>query len=240
MIRLGVTGTDTGVGKTLVAVGLLAAARRRGLAVAAMKPVETGIANGEATDGTRLATAAGGLRTDTCPYEFAEPLAPLVAARRAATAVDLTVLDRAFARLTDRCDAMIVEGAGGLLVPLGAQVTYADLFRRWGLDVLVVAANRLGALNHTLLTVRAAETAGLVVRGVVLNTIEPEPPTLAQETNAATLTELLPGLRVFSWPWLGEPNESTLRETAERSGLAALMWDEALAPIPVGHSEPCT
>ncbi len=167
MIRLGVTGTDTGVGKTVIASALVALLRARGLRVAAMKPIETGVVPGAPSDAARLRTAAGGEDPpgDVCPISYAEPLAPLVAATRAGRPVDLSVLDAAFARLAAGRDAIIVEGAGGLRVPLTQQVSFAELFARWRLGVVIVAANRLGAINHVLLTVDAARAAQLPDRG---------------------------------------------------------------------------
>jgi dethiobiotin synthetase len=235
VIRVGVTGTDTGVGKTLVALALVGAARARGLRVAAMKPVETGVGTGP-TDGERLAQATGGVPSDVSPYRLSDPLAPLVAARRAGTMIDDAVLDRAFERLSRERDVVVVEGAGGLLVPLAPRVTSADLFARWGLEVVLVAANRLGALNHVLLTVHAANRAGLTVRCIVLNTLDSREPDLAQATNAATLAELLPDIPVLSWPWLREPSGASLGELAERSGLAAVLDDRA-SPLAAAHLE---
>ena len=231
MIRLGVTGTDTGVGKTVVAAVALAALRHRGLRVAAMKPVETGAVRGPG-DAVHLAAAAGGADPleAVCPVVFREPLAPAVAAGREGRPVELATLDRALARLSEHRDAVVVEGAGGLLVPLTARVSYADLFARWRLDVLIVAANRLGAINHVLLTVHAAWAAGLVVRGLVLNTLRPDLPDLAQRTNLDALRQLLPRIPVLLWPWMPEP----------RDFLAALVRPEtdellaALGPMPGG------
>jgi len=199
MIRLGVTGTDTGVGKTVIATALVGLLRGQGLRVAAMKPVETGVVPGVPSDAERLRAAAGDVDPlrDVCPVTFAEPLAPLVAAQRARRVVDLDALEIAFARLTRDRDAIVVEGAGGLLVPLTAQLSYADLFARWRLDVVIVAENRLGALNHTLLTVSAARSAGLRVRGVVLNSTGAREHDLAMETNLASLRELLPHVPVM-------------------------------------------
>jgi len=221
MIRLGVTGTDTGVGKTVIAVALLALLRRRGLRVAAMKPVETGVLPGAPSDAARLRAAAGGgdRLGDVCPVSYAEPLAPLVAAERARRPVDLEALDAAFGRLAARRDAVVVEGAGGLLVPLTEQVSYAELFARWGLGVFVVAGNRLGAINHVMLTVHAARAAELRIRGVVLNAATDATPDVAAETNAAALAQLLPGIPVLSWPWLQDLSDDALAERAERVGL---------------------
>ena len=225
MIRLGVTGTDTGVGKTVIACALVALLRRRGLSVAAMKPVETGVLPGATTDAARLSAAAGGGDPpgDVCPVSYAEPLAPLVAAERAGRAVDLHALDAAFARLTARRDAIVVEGAGGLRVPLTHQVSFAELFAGWRLAVVIVAANRLGAINHVMLTVHAARAVKLRMAGVVMNALTEAPPDAAAATNAATLAQLLPGIPVLSWPWVADLSTDVLAAHAARLGFGALI-----------------
>ncbi|HEY0779557.1 MAG TPA: dethiobiotin synthase [Gemmatirosa sp.] len=207
-LRLAVTGTDTGVGKTLVTCALIAALRARGLDVAAMKPVETGITPEDpATDAARLRAAAGARHDadDVCPVTYREPLAPLVAAERAGRPVELARLDAARARLEAAADALIVEGAGGLLVPFargtgGAVVDFAALAVRWALDLIVVAGDRLGVLNHALLTVREAERRGLRVRMVVLNAFASSAADVAATTNLATLRTLLPDVPVLPFP----------------------------------------
>jgi dethiobiotin synthetase len=227
MIRLGVTGTDTGVGKTMVAIILLKMLVRRKLRVAVLKPVETGVTpNDPRSDAVRLLHAAG--TNDPLelvrPLIIAEPLAPWVAASRAGTTVDLDALDRAFERLQAGREAIVVEGAGGLLVPLTRELAYDGLFARWQLEVVVVAGNRLGALNHTLLTVRAAHDAGLKVRGVVLNTLGPEPPRIAERTNLEALQELLSPIPVLPLPWLRHPDQDAyVLELAEENGLGVLL-----------------
>jgi dethiobiotin synthetase len=227
MIRLGVTGTDTGVGKTFVSVLLLKMLRRRGLSVGAMKPVETGVTPDDPrSDAVRLLRASGS--DDPVervrPLLIAEPLAPWVAASRAGSSVDVDALDRAFHSLQDGRDAVLVEGAGGLLVPLTRDLAFDGLFKRWELDVVVVAGNRLGTLNHTLLTVRAARDAGLRVLGVVLNTLRAEPPRIAERTNLEALQELLEPLPVLQLPWLRHPDDDAYAvEVAEEQGLGALI-----------------
>jgi dethiobiotin synthetase len=230
MIRLGVTGTDTGVGKTFVSVLLLKLLRRRGLSVAAMKPVETGVTPDDpGSDAMRLRDAAGsGDPIELVrPLLIPEPLAPFVAASRSGTVVDVELLDRAFQRLLEGRDAVLVEGAGGLLVPLTRDLAFDALFARWGLDVVVVAGNRLGTLNHTQLTVRAARDAGLRVRGVVLNTLRPEPPRIAERTNLEALQELLSPIAVVPLPWLRDRGDDYALEIAEENGLGALLSDDA-------------
>lgn len=234
--RLAVTGTDTGVGKTLVGCALVAAWRASGVAVAPMKPVETGVAERHAgTDAERLRRAAahaGGPLLppeDVCPAVYAEPLAPLVAAERAGRPVALGALDAARARLEAGAAraaggapaALLVEGAGGLLVPIardpagGAVVDLATLAARWGLDLVVVAGDRLGVLNHALLTVREAERRGLAVRAVVLNALRPAPADAAEATNLGVLRGLLPRVPVLAFPFVPPAEQGDPARLAE-------------------------
>lgn len=226
MIRLAVTGTDTGVGKTTVAVGLLSLMRQRGLRVAGMKPIETGVVHGDtSSDAELLRAAAGGedRPEDVCPVALAEPLAPEVAARRAGTTIDVAALDEAFANLAAGRDAIVVEGAGGLLVPITPSMAFDELFRRWRLELLIVAANRLGAINHTLLTVRAARAADLPVRGIVLNETYTARDDLAEATNLETLRVLLPGIPIYAFPFVARPlDRVALAAAAAGAGLGAL------------------
>jgi dethiobiotin synthetase len=170
-----VTGTDTGVGKTVVACALARAFRARGRRVAVLKPVETGV-HGEPEDAMRLRDAAADPAPldDICPYRFAAPLAPVVAARLEGRAVDVERLVALVARRAADADVLLVEGAGGLLVPLTEAVTYLDLAVRCRLPLLIVGANRLGTINHCALTARVAAAAGLMVRGFVLSQTTPE------------------------------------------------------------------
>jgi dethiobiotin synthetase len=226
MIRLGVTGTDTGVGKTVVTAALVALLRSRGVSVAAMKPVETGVRRGDpSSDAALLSAAAGGSDPldRVCPVVLPDPLAPWIAAERAGTPVDLDVLDRAFEALSRGREAIVVEGAGGLLVPLTRETRFDTLFRRWGLDLVVVAADRLGVLSHTLLTVEAAVRSGLPVRGVVLNA-GAAPGWGGHESNAGALRELLPGVVVTTFPPVNAPRDpSALLAAAAEARLDALI-----------------
>lgn len=236
MIRIGITGTDTGVGKTYVSTVLLTMLRRRGLSVAAMKPVETGVkADDPASDAMRLRDAAGA--DDPIervrPILLAEPLAPWVALNRSGGTVDLNALDTAFHALAEGRDAILVEGAGGLLVPLTRDLAYDGLFVGWGLDLIVVAGNRLGTINHTLLTVRAAHDAGLRVRGVVLNALGPEPGGIAERTNLEALAELLDPVPVLPFPWIRrDRTPDYAADIAEEQGFDTLLADR-VAPPPV-------
>lgn len=198
-----ITGTDTGVGKTLVTCGLAALLRESGYRVGVMKPAETGC---EERDGKPFPQDASCLKEASgceeplekiCPYCLSEPLAPSVAAERAGVKIDISHLQAVYNEISQKHDITLVEGAGGLLVPILPSYTYADLAKLFKLPSLVVAANRLGMINHLLLTLEHASCRGLPVVGYVLNHLESEP-SLAVETNAEALCSLT------SVPCLGE------------------------------------
>jgi dethiobiotin synthetase len=159
------------VGKTLVTCALARGLRARGVDVGVMKPAETGVGPDGPLDAIALREAAGvdDALDLVCPQQFALPAAPTVAAAHEGREVDLAVVDAAWSVLRSRHGTMLVEGAGGLLVPMAAGVGMADLAARLGLPVLVVGRGALGTINHTLLTLEAAERRGLEVRGVVLS-----------------------------------------------------------------------
>ena len=171
MRGLFVTGTDTGVGKTEVTCALVRGWRARGLDVGAMKPAQSGHDPGERSDAERLAEAAGGgdPMELVCPYSFGPPLAPGVAARLAGVSVSMARLLDAARALAARHAALVVEGAGGLMTPLGERETCADLAVALGLPALVVARAGLGTVNHAALTCEALRRRGVEVVAVVLN-----------------------------------------------------------------------
>ncbi len=220
-----VTGTDTGVGKTVVAAALAAWARRRGVEIGVMKPVATGGRPGRggcvSDDARTLARAARAadpwpLVTPVC---LEEPLAPWTAARRAHRVIRLAPILAAFRRLAGRHGWVIVEGVGGVLVPLSRRVTVLDLFARLQLPAVVVARPDLGTLNHTLLTLAALRRARVPVAGVLISHARPRPRSrharVAQRTNAALLPGLA-GVRLLGeWPYaprlLARPPERVAR-----------------------------
>jgi len=166
-----VTGTDTGVGKTVVACALARGLRRRGLDVGVMKPVETGVGSDGPLDARALQAAAGCGDTlgEICPVALPLAAAPSVAAAEAGICIEPSWLCEKFKALAARHAWMIVEGAGGLLVPLSSAATMADLAAALGLPLVVVARGRLGTINHTRLTLEAARVRGLPLAGVIVS-----------------------------------------------------------------------
>ncbi len=171
-------GTDTNVGKTYVGCLLARAIRRKGYRVGVYKPVASGfdpIAEIAESDPYRLWQAAGcpGSLELVCPQMFRAPLAPPAAARREGKRVNRTLLETGLAAWEPLCDVVLVEGVGGWFAPISDKDLVGDLARRFAYPVLIVAANRLGVINHTLLTVQAVERSGLKILGVVLNDLVP-------------------------------------------------------------------
>lgn len=185
-----VTGTGTDVGKTIVTAAVAAVAAARGERVAVLKPAQTGIAPGEPGDLAVVDRLMGGAVTTRELGRFPEPLAPLTAARRAGMDPVTPRAAVAAARELDRDhDLVLVEGAGGLLVRFTADGTLADVATGLGAAVLVVAAAGLGTLNHTELTTRALQAAGLACAGIVVGSL-PATPDLATTCNLTDLPEV--------------------------------------------------
>jgi dethiobiotin synthetase len=198
-----VTGTDTGVGKTVVAAAVCAALAARGERVAAFKPVVTGL-DDEPGDWPRdhelLAreASAGQSPADVAPLTFGPPVAPHFAAQQAGRAIEPLELAAAARAAAASADALICEGVGGLLVPLTPGYLIRDLALDLDMPLLVAARPGLGTINHTLLTLEAARAAGLEVAAVVI-TPWPDAPTGMERSNWETI-ESLGGARVCGLP----------------------------------------
>jgi dethiobiotin synthetase len=186
-----VTGTDTGVGKTLAAAALCLAERQAGRTVLYAKPVQTGLYPSEPGDAAFVAAAAG-VPVIEC-LRFPDPLAPAVAAERAGVAIDVDGLLADLTKAGDGFDRVVVEGAGGLLVPLWGDLTMADLADRLGAGLVVVTRPSLGTLNHTALTIEAARARGLPVDGLVVSGW-PATPDVTEQTNLDRLSAMAPVL----------------------------------------------
>jgi dethiobiotin synthetase len=198
-----VTGTDTGVGKTVVAAAVCAAMAARGERVAAFKPVVTGLDEepGEwPRDHELLAAAAsaGQSPADVAPLAFGPPVSPHYAAEEAGTLIEPRELAEAARRAAEHADALVCEGVGGLLVPLTPGYLIRDLALDLGLPLLVASRPGLGTINHTLLTLEAARAAGLAVAAVVI-TPWPADPSSVECSNRATI-ESLGHVRVCGLP----------------------------------------
>jgi dethiobiotin synthetase len=191
-----------------------------------MKPIETGVAADDVTrDGARLARAAADDRplSMVAPITLPHPLAPLAASRLSSFAIDLVALDLAVHAASEGADVLIVEGAGGLLVPVTERASFDTLFARWSLGLVVVAANRLGVINHVRLTCAAARRVGLPVRAVVLNHMTDHDADTSVAGNAQLIAEL-EGVPVIRVPWTRDADDlDAIAALAEETGLADLL-----------------
>jgi dethiobiotin synthetase len=214
-----VTGTDTGVGKTYVAAGLVRGLASDGLRVAVMKPVASGAqptSQGLTSDDALALQRASNVRfplASVNPYCFEPAISPHIAAKEAKVAIDIGLIVAKFEALAARADLVVVEGAGGWLAPISDHETLADVALALQTPVILVVGLRLGCLNHALLTQEAIRAHGAPFAGWIGNTIEPQMPRLAE--NLATLQSFLgqPPLAVVPY----QPTESVvLHDAAQR------------------------
>jgi dethiobiotin synthetase len=230
-LRLFVTGTDTGVGKTRMAAALCAAFVVAGRRVAGMKPVASGC--DWTPEGLRNADAlalhqAMNVRAsydEVNPYAFAPAIAPHIAAAEAHRTIDFELLDRCYERLCLQSEVTIVEGAGGWLAPLDQRRTFADLAARWQLDIILVVGMRLGCLNHALLTVESIHRRGRKLAGWIANGIDPgfERP----EENLRTLRDAIAAPCLGSFPYAPEAG---MDEITNKLASAIREWAPGAAP----------
>lgn len=191
-----ITGTDTEIGKTVIAGGLAAALKAAGVDVGVMKPIASGGIEHKgrivSEDALFLKSAA---QVDDAldlinPICLRHPLAPSVAAEIERVSIDLRQIDEAFAQLCQRHEFIVVEGVGGIAVPICEEMLVVDMAQRFQLPVLVVARPNLGTINHTVLTVEFARSYSLEICGIVLNASQEESKGLAEETNPKELERL--------------------------------------------------
>lgn len=222
-----VTGTDTGVGKTVVSAALALALTRDGKNVAVMKPIQTGTEQPGLTDLEFVEKALDVKFASeySCPYSFPLPLAPYTAAQSAGQEIVVDKIKNAFQALRSSHDMVIVEGAGGLLVPILEDYLMSDLASELSLPVLIVTRPDLGTLNHTLLTVESAKRRGLEVLGIVINNFPPSPGD-AERTNPGLLK------RMSGVPILGVyPSDLSLSVEQGRIGEIRRLAPSALSPV---------
>ncbi len=201
-----VTGTDTDAGKTHVACQLITQYSAQGLKVVGMKPVAAGceLVNGEWVNGdVQKLTAASNVKAPrelVNPYCFNEPIAPHLAANMAGIDIKIDKIKKAYQQLTNMADVVIVEGAGGFLVPLNEKESLADLAEALGLPIILVVGMKLGCINHSLLTAEAIKARGLTLHGWVANHIDPN--MAMRKENIETITEQLKLAPMFESSWL--------------------------------------
>ena len=218
-----VTGTDTGVGKTVVAAGLARFLRAQGLDVGVMKPVASGAV--ESAEGGRVSSDVVALMAAACcsdpvewvnPYCFIPPVAPALAAELEGVAVDLGRIGSCYERLSSRHELTVVEGAGGALTPVVGKFSVADLAQRLRIPALIVSRSGLGTINHTVMTVECLRSRGVECLGFFLNRF-PETPDLAERTNAGRISAITGVLHLGSIPDLEDPLGSGFSEHFLRS-----------------------
>ncbi len=191
-----ITGTDTSVGKTYVAVGIAVALKQRGVNTGVMKPAETGCSMraGRLVPKDALLLMKAARARDPLslvnPYRFRKPLAPSVAAELEIKKIDPKKIIGAYHALSKWHDFMIVEGAGGIMVPLTQQYLYLDLACELGLPVIVVARPGLGTINHTLLTLSALKERGIAISGIVINYAQDGKAGTAEKTSPAVIERM--------------------------------------------------
>jgi len=191
-----ITGTDTGVGKTFVAVGIASALQKQRVNVGVMKPVHTGC---KAKNGALIPQDSALLARSACvddpldlmtPYMFREPVAPYVAAIENDIEIDIDRIRESFKRLCGRHEYMIVEGIGGVLVPITQNFYVADLIKRLRLPAIVVTRPGLGTINHTILTINCLRERKIPIKGIIVNYSLKEKDTLAEKRGPETIGRL--------------------------------------------------
>jgi dethiobiotin synthetase len=222
-----ITGTDTGIGKTLVSAALLHAFASLGYRAVGMKPVAAGAEKIDGiwrNDDVLQLQAAANVAADPLwvnPYLLRVPVAPHIAADYQGVSIELPRIRDAFEHLAALADVVIVEGAGGFKVPLSATRDSADLAGYLGLPIILVVGMRMGCLNHALLTVEAIAARGLQLAGWVANRVDPE--MAAYEENLAALRMRLPCALLAEFPYSGQPDAKGLSALMAPIKLAALL-----------------
>jgi dethiobiotin synthetase len=228
-----ITGTDTGVGKTIISAALVKAVQFLGFRAVGMKPIETGC---QKTVESRQHTAYGNnflnpadgmfLRNMSgaeesldliTPVRFENPLAPLPASEREGIPVDMEKITNAFATFAHKYTVLIIEGVGGILVPITKDYFVLDMAKDFGLPVIVVTRPGLGMINHTLLTVNYALKEGLTVGGIIINYSRPAEGTIAEQTNPKVLATICPIPVLGIFPYLKNIGGDAIEEAAVKN-----------------------
>lgn len=230
-----ITGTDTGVGKTVVTAGLVLALKERGFNVGFMKPIATGcpVLDGEVVSpDVRFLREVTGIHDEmdlVCPYRLKAPAAPSIASRLEDTHIQLSYIVDQYFQLSLLHEIVIVEGVGGLMVPVNNNELVSDLVLQMGLELVIVARPTLGTINHTLLTCHTAKMLGIPLAGIVINGFGKERIGLPERTNPDEIEHFsnTPVLGIL--PWMRDLDEnagkapSLLAEFRERVNIQSLL-----------------
>ena len=230
-----ITGTDTGVGKTIVAGALILLIKHLGFTVCGMKPIETGCTKSKSkiqspkfkvkdkilipADGMFLKEIAemdDSIDVIT-PIRFEKPLAPLPASKIEGIPVDIKRIKKAYAELSKKYDVLMVEGIGGLLVPLKRNYFVLDLARDFGMPLIIVARTTLGTINHTLLTVRFAINQGINIAGIIFNYSQHPENTIAEKTSPEVIRQISPVPILGIFPYLQKMEKDTIEKATIKS-----------------------
>lgn len=233
-----VTGTDTGVGKTVVAGAIANWFKRRNRHVAVCKIAATGCElrrEGLVSEDAEFLAACAGARHPLdliAPQRYSEPLAPAIAAERARRPIDWFLINNSIRLMSRGSDLMIVEGVGGIMVPMDDKHTVLDVAVALKIPAVVVARPALGTINHTLLTVNALRDAGVTVAGVVVNQYRADGAGIAEETNPRAIEKWgkVPVLAVTP----DEPISGAQLPAGIVSAIDRVDWDKLLSPAPAG------
>lgn len=224
-----ITGTDTGVGKTVIAAALAWQLKRQGVHVGVMKPIETGTSTSRLTqsDAARLQAvvecddALGAV----CPFQFPLPLAPLAAAQAEGRGIDMRVIQKVYRLLSGRYEYMVVEGLGGVHVPIAPNTNLMDMIIRLKLPVVVVGRGGLGGINHALMTLETLRRRRIRIAALVLNQTQPARSQLdrMQERTTVEILRKQAGVPVFGpLPYRSELSRQFRRSVTKLAGSAAM------------------
>lgn len=226
-----VTGTDTGVGKTLVTTQIGRAIQDENISLGIMKPIETGVSSSLVQ--TNLSDA-GLLKTileipdsmeDISPYRYQTPVAPLLASRLENKPIDTQVIIEAYQKLTRKYDVVLAEGAGGLLVPIKNNYLMADLAKDLALPLIIVARFHLGTINQTALTIESARARGLNIEGIIFSCLDEDQPTELEKYTPDILEEIYKTPVIAICPFMGDnPRENFSQKEWKYSGKTAFTY----------------
>ncbi|GGJ54996.1 dethiobiotin synthase [Virgibacillus salexigens] len=215
-----ITGTDTGIGKTFVGAGIAGALKQQGVDVGVFKPMLSGEKREDPMSDTSILKAFSGDANSLeqiTPFQFAEPLAPYVAAKREGRLITLEKLVQAWEKIQHTHDFFIIEGAGGLAVPFGREYSAAHVAKAIGMPLLLVARVGLGTVNHIWLTIAYAKQLGIEIAGIILNGLDDKNQGVAEQTNPEFIEELtgIPVLAVL--PWIASFHAKDVAELLNKS-----------------------